>query len=168
MCSVNERRRYNVAWSFIGWCHTQNNPWYMNAKTFVFADLIVMAAIVYVWDHHRFCCWHRLFLTWKAQDRWFQEQIYRRVSEYLHDTYAKSWIMHIRVTLQWRHNERDGASNHQHHDCLPTRLFRHRSKKTSNVCVIGLCAGNSPLTGEFPAERASNAEKVSICWRHHL
>ena len=28
--------------------------------------------------------------------------------------------------------------------------------------VSGLCAGNSPVTGEFPAQRASNAENVSI------
>ena len=27
--------------------------------------------------------------------------------------------------------------------------------------------GNSPVTGEFPAQRASNAENVSIWWRHH-
>ena len=30
-----------------------------------------------------------------------------------------------------------------------------------------LCEGNSPVTGEFPAERASNAENASIWWRHH-
>ena len=30
-----------------------------------------------------------------------------------------------------------------------------------------LCGGNSPVTGEFPAQRASNAENVSIWWRHH-
>ena len=28
--------------------------------------------------------------------------------------------------------------------------------------------GNSPVTGEFPAQRASNAENVSIWWRHHV
>ena len=33
--------------------------------------------------------------------------------------------------------------------------------------VTGLCAGNSPVTGEFHAQRASNAENVSIWWRHH-
>ena len=27
--------------------------------------------------------------------------------------------------------------------------------------------GNSPGTGEFPAQMASNAENVSIWWRHH-
>ena len=33
-------------------------------------------------------------------------------------------------SLQWRHNERDGVSNHQPHDCLQLR-------------VTGLCARNS-------------------------
>ena len=35
-------------------------------------------------------------------------------------------------------------------------------KKTSKLRVTGLCAGKSPVTGEFPAQRASNAENVSI------
>ena len=69
--------------------------------------------------------------------------------------------------LKWRHNERDGASNHQPHDCLLNRLFRRRSKKTSWLRVTGLYAGNSQVTGEFPAQRASNAENVSIWWLHH-
>ena len=68
--------------------------------------------------------------------------------------------------LQWRHNGRDGVLNHQHHDCLLNRLFRGRSKKTSQLRVTGLCEGNSPVTGEFPTQRASNAENVSIWWRH--
>ena len=70
-------------------------------------------------------------------------------------------------TSQWRHNGHDGISNHQPHDCLLNRLFRRRSKKTSKLRVTGLCAGNSPVTGEFPAQMASNAENVSIWWRHH-
>ena len=71
------------------------------------------------------------------------------------------------MTLQWRHNGRDSVSNHQPHDCLLNCLFRRRSKKTSKLRVTGLCAGNSPGTGEFPAQMASNAENVSIWWRHH-
>ena len=71
------------------------------------------------------------------------------------------------ATLQWRHNGRDSVSNHQPHDCLLNRLFRHRSKQTSKLPVTGLCAGNSPGTGEFPAQMASYAENVSIWWRHH-
>ena len=34
-----------------------------------------------------------------------------------------------------------GVSNHQPHDCLLNRLFRHRSKKTSKLRVTGLCEG---------------------------
>ena len=33
--------------------------------------------------------------------------------------------------------------------------------------ISGLCEGNSPVTGEFPAKRARNVENVSIWWRHH-
>ena len=29
------------------------------------------------------------------------------------------------------------------------------------LCVTGLCAGNSPVTGEFPAQTASNTENVA-------
>ena len=65
--------------------------------------------------------------------------------------------------LRWRHNERDGVSNHRRFHCWLRRI----SKKTSKLRVTGLCAGNSPVTGEFPAQKASNAENVSIWWRHH-
>ena len=65
----------------------------------------------------------------------------------------------------------DAMASHQPRDCLLNcifkRLLRRRSKKTSMVRVTGLCAGNSPVTGEFPAQKASNAENVSIWWRHH-
>ena len=40
----------------------------------------------------------------------------------------------------------DSVSNHQ-------PLFRRRSKKTSKLRVTGLCEGNSPGTGEFPAHK---------------
>ena len=71
--------------------------------------------------------------------------------------------------LQWCHNGHNGVSNHQHHGCLLNRLFGCRSKKTSKLRVTGLCAGNSPVTGDRwnPVQMASNAENVSILWRHH-
>ena len=47
-------------------------------------------------------------------------------------------------TLQWRHNDHDGVSNHQPHGCLFNRSFGRRSKKTSKLRVTGLCAGKSP------------------------
>ena len=69
--------------------------------------------------------------------------------------------------LRWRHNGRDCVSNHQRHNCLLSRLFGRRSKKTLELRVTGLCVGNSPGTDEFPEQMASNAENVSIWWRHH-
>ena len=78
------------------------------------------------------------------------------------------WAHQVRHhALRWRHNEHDSVSNHQPHDCLLNRLFRRSSEKTSKLRVTGLCAGNSPGTGEFSAQMASNAENVSIWWRHH-
>ena len=68
----------------------------------------------------------------------------------------------MQMSLLWRHNGCDGVSNHQPHDCLLSWLFGRRSKKTSKLRVTGLCAGNSPVTGEFPTQMASNAENVSI------
>ena len=51
----------------------------------------------------------------------------------------------VKGALQWRHNGHDGVSNHQPHDCLLNRCFRRISNSTS-------------MNGEFPAQRASNAE----------
>ena len=70
------------------------------------------------------------------------------------------------ITVTYGHNGRDGVSNHQPHHCLLNRYSRRRSKKTSKLRVTGLCVGNSAVTGEFPAQRTSNAENVSIWWRH--
>ena len=57
-----------------------------------------------------------------------------------------------------RHKGCDGVSNHQPHNSLLNRLFGRKSKETSKLRVTGLCAGNSPVTGEFPAQMVSNAE----------
>ena len=50
-----------------------------------------------------------------------------------------SWTLQ---TLQWRHIEHDGISNHRRLDCFLNRLFRRRSKKTSQLRITGLCEGN--------------------------
>ena len=70
--------------------------------------------------------------------------------------------------LQCRHNGRDGVSNHQLHDCLFNHILKVLIKENIKAPRSWLCAENSPVTGEFPAQRASNAENVSIWWRHHV
>ena len=77
-------------------------------------------------------------------------------------------IQNAESTLKWRHNKRDGASNHRRLDCLLNRLFRPRSNKIPKLCVTALCEGNPPVTDEFPSQRTSNAENVSIWWRHDV
>ena len=66
------------------------------------------------------------------------------------------------ISSQWLYNEHHGISNHQRLDCSLNHLFRLRSKKTSKFHVTGLCEENSPMTGEFPTQRASNVENDDI------
>ena len=77
----------------------------------------------------------------------------------------------IQFALLWHHNGHDSVSNHQPHHCLLNRLFGCKSKKTTKLRVTGLCAGNSPGTGEFPAQIASKAEKflhlMTSSWSGH-
>ena len=61
---------------------------------------------------------------------------------------CKWWWQRVVLTLQWRHNDHNGVSNHQRLDCLLSRLFRRKSKKIAKLRVTGLCEGNSPVTGE--------------------
>ena len=105
--------------------------------------------------YHTFCL-HFTVLQWQ----WSNLENVGLISL---EVITSAWVS----ALQWRHNGHDDVSNHQPHDCLLNRLFRCRSKKTSKLRVTGLCVGNSPVTGEFPAQMASNAENVSIWWRHH-
>ena len=75
----------------------------------------------------------------------------------------------MKYMVWWRDgDERYGVSYHRPHDCFVNHLFRRGSKKTTKLRVTGLCAGNSPVAGEFPAQMTSNAENVSIWWRHHI
>ena len=40
-------------------------------------------------------------------------------------------------------------------------------RKHQSFASLAFVRGNSPVTSEFPAQRASNAENGSIWWRHH-
>ena len=127
----------------------------------------------------------------QSRRQWFETpslslwRHYNNRSECNLKKYAQRWAMRFPVSvfwrtstllyrcgivhglLQWRHNGHDSVSNHQPHDCLLKRFFRCRSKKTPKLRVTGLFEGNSPGSGDFPVQMASNAENVSIWWRHH-
>ena len=46
-------------------------------------------------------------------------------------------------------------------------VYSSTDNKNTKLRVTCLYEGNSPVTGEFPAQRAINADNVSIRWRHH-
>ena len=43
--------------------------------------------------------------------------------------------------LHWRHNGHDSVSNDQSHNCLLNQLFRHRSRKISNLASLAFVRG---------------------------
>ena len=49
------------------------------------------------------------------------------------------------------------------HICSGADQRKHQSSASQALP----CKGNSLVTSEFPAQRASNVENVSIWWRHH-
>ena len=71
------------------------------------------------------------------------------------------------LILQWRHNGHDSVSNHQPHDYLLNRFFQTQIKENIKAPRHWPLCGKFSGDGKFPAQMASNAENVSIWWRHH-
>ena len=68
-----------------------------------------------------------------------------------------------KIPLQRRENERDGVSNHEPHDCLLNHAqIKEIIKAPRHWPLCG------EFTGEFPSQRASNANNFSIWWRQHV
>ena len=68
----------------------------------------------------------------------------------------RTYRPHITMTSLWARWRLKSPTSR-----LFTQLFsRRRSQKTSKLRITGLCEGNSPVTGEFPTQRASNAEML--------
>ena len=108
----------------------------------------------YVRYFHRFvnniCCIPLLNIKYK-NDVFFLRSLHTGTpGVFLSIHKNKGFDMCIHLLLQWRHNGRNGVSDHQPHDCLLNRLFKRWSKKTPKFHVTGRCAGNSPEPGEFP------------------
>ena len=116
------------------------------------------------WNIHIWVVWYMYFVDRGSESRISIFAIFQFVAY----SYSLSMYLQFHKLLQWRHNGHDSVSNHQPNDCLLNLLFRRRSKKTSKLRVTGLCAGKSPGTGEFPVQKSSNAENVTIWWRYHV
>ena len=91
---------------------------------------------------HIFACMTLIQLGTVLWNIWMAFSIIIRLAAFASNVIV-FWLVWL-ITLQWRHNVP--------HECFLNRLFRRRSQKTSKLRVTGLCEGNSPVTGEFPAK----------------
>ena len=105
--------------------------------------------------------------------------------------YLGTHALSVMYSLQWRHMS---VMMFQITHCLFNRLFRQQidglmQKRHNSIanalelclfCIkpskiehqsftsLALCEGNPPVTGGFPSQRASNVERISMSWRHHV
>ena len=77
-------------------------------------------------------------------------------------------FVQTQTSLHWRHNDHDDVSKLQPHGCLLNRLFQTQIKENIKAPRHWPLYGEFTGPGEFPAQRASNTENVSIWWRHHV
>ena len=144
-----------------------NSPhkWSVTRKMFPFDDVIMRTKLT---NHSAAAS-----VTWTIYPRYillfFVDVVDPSYGDYAYPRVAigLGWVLGICPLLplpasRWRHNGCDSVSNHQPQDFLLNRLFRGRSKKALKLRVTDLC-----VPGDFPAQMASNAENVSIWWRHH-
>ena len=71
--------------------------------------------------------------------------------------------LRVYFSWQWRHNEPNGISNPQRLDLFRRQPFVQAQTKEN---IKAPC--HWPLWGEITGDRPSNAENVSIWWRHHV
>ena len=140
-----------------------------------------------------------IYIYDKIQETWFHVIAFIKLRAYMSGIYIHSfsdvyqcftygWIPYLSVChrllpLEWRHNERDGISNHQPHDCLLNRLFGSDQRKyqssASLACVRGIhrwpvnCPHKGPVTRKmFPFDDvitfviffARPLLIVQVCW----
>ena len=103
--------------------------------------------------------------TMMNMDKYFMWIHYERLHNHNKAKHNKTVCIFLGI---YCNDESDGVSNHQPHDSWTNRLFNAQIKENSKLRITGLCEGNSLMTGEFTAQRASNADDVSILWRHHV
>ena len=75
------------------------------------------------------------------------------------------------IILQWRHNWRDGVSNHQPHNCLLSRLFGRKSKKHQSSASLAFVRGihrgpvNSPHKWAVTRKMFPFDDVIMIWWQ---
>ena len=136
---INTHYKLLVQTSYIGFHVDKLRP-KRNGRHFqiIFLECIILMQIIlklFPWVQLTIC--HHLFWKWLGTKQTTSYHLYQwRLNELTYILYS--------ATVQWRHNECDGVSNHQPRHCLLNRLFMRRSKKTSKLRHWRLCG---ELTG---------------------
>ena len=117
-------------------------------------------------------------VIWRHKATWSVWYMARNRSSYNYGIYI--YIYSSVPWLQWRFawtvigvitmtsRERNVVPNHRSFHCLFNNVFGSTPKKHQSPHCWPSCMGDSPVNCEFLAQRAINAEKSSIWWRHHM
>ena len=73
---------------------------------------------------------------------------------YAEDHFVLGYVLQVHCLYHIHVNDKNGT--------IEVCFFRRRSKKISKLRVTGLCERKSPVTAEFSAQMANNAENISI------
>ena len=122
MGSANDRRRYKVTSSVIGWAHTHDDIWTLRNQSVT--------------------CYGSSFVTHGKQshdDAGAGGKQIGSTEMHHHGDWTQFSLM--QSSLQWRLNERDGVSNYRRIVCLFNRLFWRTSKKTPKLRVSSFARG---------------------------
>ena len=80
---------------------------------------------------------------------------------YLHVMNRRHYLIWLSLIPWWRHNERHGIWT-----LCPAVCFGTHKKKHQGSASLAFVWGNPSLTSGFPSQRPSDAENISIRWRH--
>ena len=92
--------------------------------------------------------------------------------------WAQNGIRRPATDVNWQFTVSSNGLQRRHMNIIVFQITDHLSR-CSTICsgqhqrniiaplLLALCKGNSPVTGEFPTQRANNAENASIWWRHN-
>ena len=142
------------------------NVWHAHARSHV-SSLFWFVAPSAVWLQARIRATCIGIVSWlrESLNTWFI--IGQTINEGCVIIARDFWAQHLvaMVPLEWRHNGLDSVSNPASR--LFTQSFIQTQIKENIKVPRHWPEGNSPGTGEFPAQMASKAENVSIWWRHH-
>ena len=115
-------RHHEASWL---WCVTRNKTSYLiRLLPDEYHPILLSCSSWTTSSWWNIICTHVIFAEYVEAIKLFAVFWFGLVSQW------RSYVRHAHDTLQWRHNERGGVSNHQRIDCLRNRLFRRRSKKT--------------------------------------